>query len=58
MKKEIVILEKTVKSTQQTLNQWISQGYEIKILAQSDVVIQEELGKEIWLITTVERTKK
>lgn len=57
-RKIIILVDEKAEDTQKKLNQWLSQGYEVKILAQNIAVFPVDNGFYMSLITTVERNKK
>ncbi len=62
MDKKIIVLVNSPQDTQKILNQWLSQGYEIKILAQTALSVSMgvgyDTGYDLVIVTTVERIRK
>ncbi len=56
-RKIIILIDDNIADTQKKLNQWLAQGYDVKILAQNIAVFPVGEDPSMFLITTVERIK-
>jgi len=57
MKKEFVCMCESVSDTQKKIRQWVSQGYEVEIVAQNVIAITYDY-KDYDVITSLWRYKK
>ncbi len=57
MKKEFVCMCESVSDTQKKIRQWVSQGYEVEVVAQNVITITHDY-KDYDVITSLWRYKK